>query len=202
MWIKVRGVGLEGDLQQVGLRWTSHQQLVKDVCWILCWVPDPVLTSSLSLSVLLFQPQSAVLKTLTGKMHFVISRLFVVFGAGIWSILDCAQHAVICRASEANPAGPGVATDGAQAVRLRTGRPFLAPSENSTHSWNWTLERMRPMGTFPLGRFSFLQPCRTENDISLARPEGGRKGACEVESSLGSGKPDSGPNSCGSVSHV
>lgn len=32
MWIKVGGVGLEGDLQQVGLRRTSHQQLVKDVC--------------------------------------------------------------------------------------------------------------------------------------------------------------------------
>lgn len=36
-----------------------------------------------------------------------------MFGTGIWSILDGAQHAVICRASEANPVGLGVAADGA-----------------------------------------------------------------------------------------
>lgn len=32
MWIEVGGVGLKGDLAQVGLRTATHQQLVGGVC--------------------------------------------------------------------------------------------------------------------------------------------------------------------------
>ncbi|KAM7104621.1 STE20/SPS1-related proline-alanine-rich protein kinase isoform 1-T1 [Molossus nigricans] len=63
-----------------------------------------------------------------------------------------------------------------RAARVGTGRPFLAASDNSTLSWNCTLEGVRLTRAFPLGGFSFLQPDRTEGITSLARPARARKG--------------------------
>lgn len=177
MSIKVGGVGLEGDLQQVGLRGTSHQQLVKDVCWLLYWVPDPALTSSLPLAVPLLQPQSAIRRPWLEKMH-----CYQQAPCSVWRWYR--EHSGVSPArcdlqgQWGQSSGPGSSPLMEQAVRLGTGRPFSTPSDISTCSWNRTLERVR--STFPLGHFSFLQPCRTEEDTSLARPEGGRKGVCAM----------------------